>query len=92
MDLKIFENLALIPELIKKIDSLESNIKEINKNTNKTYNLTKRKGVRAYLKISDSTIARYLKENIFISGTHYIKDEKGNIIFIESAIKNFKGL
>jgi len=87
------ENLDLIPELLKKLDSLESQIKEIKSEIKKDLDLTKRSGVRKYLNISDSTISVMIKDGRLKQNIHFIKDingKKTKITFIESAIKELK--
>jgi hypothetical protein len=55
--------------------------------------LTTRKNVKKYLEISESTLINMMKDGRLEQGKHFIKDFKNNrfkIIFVESAIKEFK--
>lgn len=55
--------------------------------------LTTRKNVKKYLEISESTLVNMMKDGRLKQGKHFIKDFKNNrfkIIFVESAIKEFK--
>lgn len=80
----------LLKLILKKLDNLENEVSLLKGNLD----LTTRSGVRKFLSISDSTIAVMLKDGRFKEGIHFIKELKGKkakIVFIESAIKDFKG-
>ena len=79
MDLKTFEHLALIPELLNKIDNLEDRLKLF------TPILDNKKEVIKFLKICNTTYYNYLNNGIFIENKHFYKKD-GKIIFIESEI------
>lgn len=84
-----FKNLDLIPQLLEEIKNLKSLLEP------PILDLTKRKDVKKFLNISDSTISRYINLGVFKKGVHYEKEIKGKrikILFVESAIINFKEL
>lgn len=90
MSYESFKNLELLPELLEKIVFLEDKIKLLEKNLIKSPDLTKRKNVREYLDISESTLNNMFKDGRLKIGVHYHKTiEKGKIrvIFISEAIK-----
>lgn len=93
MNYEAFKNLELIPELLEKITFLEQKIKLLENNLIKTPDLTKRKNVREYLNISESTLNNMFKDGRLRQGYHYHKTIKSNrikITFVESAIKELK--
>ena len=88
-----FESLSLIPKLLEKIESLESELKEIKKEVIPELDLTKRAGVKKFLNCSDSTIHKMMCDGRLKQGIHYFKEIKGRkvkIVFIESGIRAFK--
>lgn len=90
MSYESFKNLDLLPELLEKLVFLEDKIKLLEKNLIKSPDLTKRKNVREYLDISESTLNNMFKDGRLKIGVHYHKTiEKGKIrvIFISEAIK-----
>ncbi len=93
MNYKAFENLELIPQLLEKISILEIKLQHLEENLITPLDLTTRKNVKDYLNISESTLNNMFKDGRLKQGKHFIKSLKGNkakIIFIESAIKEFK--
>ncbi len=93
MNYKAFENLELIPQLLEKISILEVKLQHLEQNLITPLDLTTRKNVKEYLNISESTLNNMFKDGRLKQGKHFIKSLKGNkakIIFIESAIKEFK--
>lgn len=93
MNYKAFENLELIPQLLEKISILEIKLQHLEENLITPLDLTTRKNVKEYLNISESTLNNMFKDGRLKQGKHFIKSLKGNkakIIFIESAIKEFK--
>ena len=88
-----FENLNKIVDILEKLDSLNSKILNIENRLAPKLDLTKRDGVKKYLDISDSTLYQMMNDGRLKQGVHYKKTLKGkrvNIIFVESAIVNFK--
>ena len=91
IDLTTLNHLRVLPLLLEKIENLENRVAKMFKE--EQYDLTKRAGVKKYLNISDSSIAKYLREGIFRQGYHYhreIKNNKSIIIFVSGAIEEFK--
>ena len=83
MDLKTFENLALIPELLNKIELLEKRINDLLPSINN------KKEVIKYLDISNSTFYNYINQNILQNGYHYIK-KNNKYFFYEDKIIELK--
>ena len=93
MNYKAFENLELIPQLLEKISILEIKLQHLEENLIIPLDLTNRKKVKTFLNISESTLNNMMKDGRLKQGKHYTKSIKLNrtkIIFIESAIKEFK--
>ena len=77
----------------EKFDLILQKIEQIEKQLQGKQDLTKRSNVKEYLNISESTLNNMFKDGRLKQGKHFIKSLKGNkakIIFIESAIKEFK--
>ena len=86
-----FSSLELIPKLFEKINNLENEIKIIKNAVVPELDLTKAKGVTAYLDISKSTLDRKIREGEFKKGIHFIQDAIGeNKKYIPEAIKQYK--
>lgn len=93
MDYKVFGNLELIPQLLEKLSFLEEKIKMLESELINKPDLTKRKNVREYLNISESTLNNMFKDGRLKQGYHYhktFKNNRTNIVFVESAIKELK--
>ena len=93
MNLVDISSINLIPELLHKLDKLSNEIKELKQHLKPKYNLTKRADVIKYLHISESTLARWLKEGELKEGYHYYREIKGSkpiITFVSGAIEEFK--
>lgn len=91
-----FGVLNLLPLMVSKIEMLENKLNEIHQHLEPPqieYDLTKRAGVREFLGVGDATIAKYLREGVFIEGYHFYRDLKGRksiITFVSGAIEEFK--
>lgn len=88
-----FESLNLIPQLLKKMEALEDELKEIKKEVVPELDLTKRKDVKKYLGIQEGSLKYKIESGIFKEGVHFkrvIKNKKPMIIFVESAIREYK--
>lgn len=88
-----FENLEKIPQLLDYLEEIKNKLDLLENNISPKLDLTKRDGVKKYLNISDSTLYQMMNDGRFKQGIHYKKTIKGkrvNIIFVESAIINFK--
>jgi predicted DNA-binding transcriptional regulator AlpA len=88
-----FENLKKIDTILEALDLLNSKILNLENRLVPKLDLTKRNGVKKFLDISDSTLYKMINDGRLKQGVHYKKTLKGkrvNIIFVESAIVNFK--
>ncbi|WNL28027.1 hypothetical protein QUR76_06720 [Arcobacter cryaerophilus gv. pseudocryaerophilus] len=88
-----FDVLKLIPKMLEEMQDLKKEVTELKQHIKPEYDLTKRAGVMAYLKVSNNTITRYISEGTFKEGYHYHRELKNNaskIIFVSGAIKEFK--
>ncbi|MBP6715029.1 MAG: hypothetical protein KA157_13905 [Aliarcobacter sp.] len=88
-----FENLKKIDTILEALDLLNSKILNLENRLVPKLDLTKRDGVKKFLDISDSTLYKMINDGRLKQGVHYKKTLKGkrvNIIFVESAIVNFK--
>ena len=88
-----FENLKKIDTILEAINLLNSKILNLENRLVPKLDLTKRDGVKKFLDISDSTLYKMINDGRLKQGVHYKKTLKGkrvNIIFVESAIVNFK--
>ena len=88
-----FENLKKIDTILEALDLLNSKILNLENKLVPKLDLTKRDGVKKFLDISDSTLYKMINDGRLKQGVHYKKTLKGkrvNIIFVESAIVNFK--
>lgn len=96
MSYEAFENLNLIPTILQQIEKLNIELHELKKSQKSTsYNLSTRKGVREYLNVTDCTINNMINDGRLKQGVHYIKilnGKRAKITFVESAIKEFKGV
>jgi len=93
MSYEAFKNLEQIPKLLIYLEEIKIKVEKLEKDLIPKLDLTKRSGVKKYLNISDSTIYQMMNDGRFKEGIHYKKTLKGkrvNIIFVESAIVNFK--
>ena len=52
--------------------------------------LTTKKAVAKFLNVSTKTIQNYIKDGRFEQNIHYFYDQNGRIVFIPSAVINFK--
>jgi predicted DNA-binding transcriptional regulator AlpA len=88
-----FENLKKIDTILEALNLLNSKILNLENRLVPKLDLTKRDGVKKFLDISDSTLYKMINDGRLKQGVHYKKTLKGkrvNIIFVESAIVNFK--
>lgn len=86
-----FSGLSLIPKLLEKIEFLEQEIKVIKNSVVPELDLTKAKGVMAFLGISKSTLDRKIREGEFKKGIHFIQNGIGeNRRYIPTAIQEYK--
>ena len=88
-----FENLNKIDTILEALNLLNSKILNLENKLVPKLDLTKRDGVKKFLDISDSTLYKMINDGRLKQGVHYKKTLKGkrvNIIFVESAIVDFK--
>ncbi|MDD3264164.1 MAG: hypothetical protein PHT94_04705 [Candidatus Nanoarchaeia archaeon] len=88
-----FSVLKLLPTIYKQIETMQNKIFNLEQQITPKYDLSKRADVRRFLGISDSTIAKYMREQIFKEGYHFFREIKGSksiIIFVSGAIEEFK--
>ena len=88
-----FENLNKIDTILEALNLLNSKILNLENKLVPKLDLTKRDGVKKFLDISDSTLYKMINDGRLKQGVHYKKTLKGkrvNIIFVESAIMDFK--
>ena len=88
-----FENLKKIDTILEALDLLNSKILNLENRLVPKLDLTKRDGVKKFLDISDSTLYKMINDGRLKQGEKKKKTLKGkrvNIIFVESAIVNFK--
>ena len=93
INLNTFQNLALIPELLEKINILQDKIIHLEKNLIPPLDLTYRKNVKKYLDISESTLNNMINDGRLIRNIHYTTCVKGGrvrYVFKHNAIKEFK--
>jgi hypothetical protein len=93
MNLQAFENLEQIPMLLNYLEDIKIKVEKLEKDLVPKLDLTKRSGVKKYLNVSDSTLHVMMNDGRLKQGIHYNKTLNGNrvkIIFVESAIVNFK--
>ena len=88
-----FSSLDLIPILLDELKLLKKEIEVIKLSVVPDLDLTTRDGVKKYLGITESTLAKKMQSNDLINGVHYkreINGKKTKITFVELAIKNYK--
>lgn len=93
MSYEAFENLEQIPKLLMYLEEIKTKVEKLEESLIPKLDLTKRAGIKKYLNISDSTLYQMINDGRLKQGIHYQKTLKGkrvNIIFVESAIVNFK--
>ncbi len=84
MDLKAFENLELIPELLKKISLMEERLKKF------TPPLTTKKEVAKFLNVTPRTINNYISNGYLKEDYHFKRKSDKIMVFIEEAIIEFR--
>ncbi|MDQ1244249.1 MAG: hypothetical protein QG565_589 [Campylobacterota bacterium] len=84
MDIRAFENLELIPTLLKKIEAMEERLKKF------TPPLTTKKEVARFLDVSERTINNYMAQGLLSENYHFYKKNGKILVFIEDAITEFR--
>lgn len=93
MNPQVFNNLVDIPKILCHLENIEKRVEKLENELVPKLNLTKRKDVKKYLNVSDSTLHIMMNDGRLKNGIHFRKTLNGkrvNITFIESAIVNFK--
>ena len=83
-DVKSFENLALIPQLLLKINNLEERLSKL------VPPITSKKEVARYLNVSERTINNYIAQGLLKNDYHFYRKNGKILVFIEDAIAEFK--
>lgn len=92
-NLGIFKGIELIPLMFEEIKALRLQVEHLEKELIPKLDLTKRADVLKYLAVSNSTLDAMLRDGRFLEGVHFTKELKGKknkIVFISSAIVNYK--
>ena len=84
MDLRAFENLELIPQLLSKIEAMEERLKKF------TPPLTTKKEVAKFLHVTPRTINNYISNGYLKENYHFNRKSDKIIVFIEEAILEFR--
>lgn len=84
MDLKAFENLELIPQLLEKIISMEQRLKKF------APPLTSKKEVASFLNVTPRTINNYISNGYLKENYHFKRINDKMLVFIEEAILEFR--
>ncbi|WP_345993736.1 hypothetical protein [Sulfurimonas sp. HSL-1716] len=79
-----FENLDLIPELLKKIEDLEIKIEKMSPPVNS------KKDVARVLDVTPRTVNNYITQGYLQEGVHFHRKGAKMLVFIESAILEFR--
>ncbi|MDK9694209.1 MAG: helix-turn-helix domain-containing protein [Sulfurimonas sp.] len=84
MDIRAFENLELIPMLLKKIETMEERLKKF------TPPLTTKKEVAKFLDVTPRTINNYISNGYLKENYHFHRKSDKIIVFIEEAVLEFR--
>lgn len=84
MNVTAFENLELIPELIKQVEIMSERMCKF------APPLTTKKEVAKFLGKSQSTINRYIQLGYLTEGIHFYRKNGKILVFIEDAITEFR--
>lgn len=89
MSFETFENLELLPEILKTLQNINKRLDNLETEYYKNLDLTKKTSVAEYLNCTTKTIDNMINDGRLIEGVHFNK-KIGKILFIESAIKSIK--
>jgi len=84
MNLQAFENLELIPELLKTIKTLEERLQKF------TPPLVTKKEVAKFLGVTPRTLNNYISNGYLKEGYHFKRKNDKILVFIEDAIIEFR--
>lgn len=79
-----FENLELIPKLLKKMEVLEDRLLQL------VPPITTKKEVAKYLDKSERTINNYIERGLLKEGYHFYRKNGKILVFVERAIAEFR--
>lgn len=84
MNLDAFNNLELIPELLKTVQDLKMLVNILKPE------LSTKRGVAMFLGVTERTINNYISDGKLIDGYHFNKKNDKILVFIEDTIIEFK--
>ncbi len=84
MNLESFNNLELIPELLKTVQDLKVLVNILKPE------LSTKRGVAMFLGVTERTINNYISEGKLINGYHFNRKDDKILVFIEDTIIEFK--
>lgn len=84
MDLKAFENLELIPELLEYVKEMSERLAKF------APPLTSKKEVAKFLGKSERTVNNYIEKGLLKEGYHFFRKNDKILVFIEDAIFEFR--
>ena len=78
-----FQNLELIPQLLKKVCHLEETISKL------MPPITTKKEVAKFLSVTPRTVNNYISQGLLVEGVHFYRKGVRMLVFIEDAIFDF---
>jgi len=84
MNVTAFENLELIPDLLKKIEEMNERMRKF------APPITRKKDVAKFLGKSERTINNYMSSGLLVEGYHYFHKNAKIIVFDEDKILEFR--
>jgi len=84
MNLESFNNLELIPELLKTVKDLKTLVNILKPE------LTTKRGVAMFLGVTERTINNYIADGKMIEGYHFNRKNDKILVFIEDTVIEFK--
>lgn len=84
---------GILEQMLDKINEINQRLINIEETLLPKLDLTTRDGVKKYLGISESSLAKKMQNNDLICGFHYkreINGKKTKITFVENAIRSYK--
>lgn len=84
MNLEAFNNLELIPELLKTVNDLKVLVNILKPE------LTTKRGVAMFFGVTERTVNNYISDGKLIEGYHFNRKNDKILVFIEDTIIEFK--
>jgi len=84
MNYEAFENLELIPLLLKQIEEMNDRMKKF------APPITRKKDVAKFLEVSERTINNYMARGLLVENYHYFHKNDKIIVFNEDKILEFR--